>query len=262
MKLRFLPALFLLILLSSTLSAQSLTVTPFPADGAVDVLVTGIDYNLLFSNTLDSTTVTDSNIFMTDSGDNAVAVDLVIGGGGSPFVFLVPFEFLIPGETYTMHATTAVTDVSGNSLASEFTSSFTTAIVLPLVLNVPLDIKPGSDPNSINCNNHNGVIPVAILTTEDFDATTVDHTTVTFEGGSETHVNRTSGEPRRHEEDVDDDGDTDLVFHFRLLNTNLTCDSTEGTLTGETFDGMAIEGVDSVRVVGGVTVITVGQPIP
>ena len=119
---------------------------------------------------------------------------------------------------------------------------------LPFV-SVPIDIKPGSDPNSINCNNDGGVIAVAILTTEDFDATTVDHTTVTFEGASEMHVDQQSGEPRRHEEDVDYDGDMDLVLHFRLGDTSLTCASTEGTLTGETFDGKAIQGTDAVRMI-------------
>jgi len=114
---------------------------------------------------------------------------------------------------------------------------------------IDIDIKPGSDPNSINCNNANGIIAVAILTTDDFDATTVDHTTVTFEGASEVHVDKTTGEPRRHEEDVDDDGDIDLVFHFRIGETNLTCDSTEGTLIGESFDALPIEGTDAVRMV-------------
>jgi len=63
------------------------------------------------------------------------------------------------------------------------------------------------------------------------------------------HVDKKSGEPRRHEEDVDGDGDMDLVFHFRLGDTDLTCDSTEGTLTGETFDGLVIEGSDAVRMI-------------
>ena len=114
---------------------------------------------------------------------------------------------------------------------------------------VDIDTKPGSDPNSINCNNEKGVIPVAILTTADFDATTVDHTTVTFEGAGETHVNKKSGEPRRHEEDVDGDGDTDLVLHFRLGDTSLTCSSNEGVLRGETFDGHAIVGSDDIRMI-------------
>ena len=117
------------------------------------------------------------------------------------------------------------------------------------VVEVTIDIKPGSDPNSINCNNEKESIAVAILTTDDFDATTVDHTTVAFEGASETHVDKKTGVARRHEEDVDGDGDTDLVFHFRLGETDLTCDSVEGTLEGETFDGQAIRGTDAVRMI-------------
>jgi len=114
---------------------------------------------------------------------------------------------------------------------------------------VTIDIKPGSDPNSINCNDDNKVITVAILTTQDFDATTVDHTTVTFEGASEIHVDGKTGEPRRHEGDVDGDGDIDLEFHFRLGDTNFTCNSTEGTLMGEAIDGQPIKGTDSVRMI-------------
>jgi len=114
---------------------------------------------------------------------------------------------------------------------------------------IEIDIKPGSDPNSIACDNQSEAIAVAILTTDEFDATTVDHTTVTFEGASETHMNKKTAEPRRHEEDVDDDGDLDLVFHFRLGDTGLACDSTVGNLTGDAFDGQVIQGTDSVNMI-------------
>ena len=50
---------------------------------------------------------------------------------------------------------------------------------------------------------------------------------------------------------MDGDGDIDLVFHFRLGDTGLTCSSIEGTLTGQTFDGKPIEGTDAVRMVDG-----------
>jgi hypothetical protein len=119
------------------------------------------------------------------------------------------------------------------------------------VISVVIDIKPGSDPNSIACRNGGVVIAVAILTTEDFDATNIDHTTVTFQGAREIHADRRSGEPRRHEADVDGDGDVDLVFHFSLIETDLTCDSTEATLTGETVNGLVIEGTDEIRMVDG-----------
>ena len=51
---------------------------------------------------------------------------------------------------------------------------------------------------------------------------------------------------------MDGDGDIDLVFHFGLAETDLTCDSTEGTLTDETIDVHVIEGIDEVRMVDSV----------
>ena len=38
------------------------------------------------------------------------------------------------------------------------------------------------------CSSGNGVVPVVILTTDDFDATTVDHTTVTLGNAGEFHT--------------------------------------------------------------------------
>ena len=105
---------------------------------------------------------------------------------------------------------------------------------------VQIDIKPGSDTNPINCaSKEDGVIPIAILTTQEFDATTVDHTTVLFEGVAEAHA-------KRHAKDVDGDGDIDLMFHFRQNETTLTCESTEATLVGKTFSGDLFIGADSI----------------
>ena len=74
---------------------------------------------------------------------------------------------------------------------------------------VAIDIKPGSDPNSINLKSK-GVIPVAILSTDTFDATTIDPLSVSFgpHGAMEGHG-------RGHIEDVNGDGLPDLVLHFR-----------------------------------------------
>ncbi len=90
-----------------------------------------------------------------------------------------------------------------------------------------------------SCNAGNGVVTVAILTTETFDATTVDHTSVRFGDASETHVNKKTGEATRHVEDADGDGDDDLVFHFRSSEIGVDCDSAS-VLTGSTFAGAGI----------------------
>jgi hypothetical protein len=108
---------------------------------------------------------------------------------------------------------------------------------------VQVDIKPGSDPNSINLKSK-GVIPVAILTTEDFDALTVDEDSVLF-GPAEAEKRH----KRAHVEDVDDDGDLDLVLHFRTQDTGIAPGDTEACLIGQTYDGVPIMGCDSVRTV-------------
>ena len=106
---------------------------------------------------------------------------------------------------------------------------------------VSIDIKPGSDPNSIN-RTSGQKIPVAILYTDTFDATQVDWETVVFgpEGATEFHG-------RAHIKDVDEDGDMDLLLHFNSRDTGIACGDTEATLTGETFDGQAITGTDAIN---------------
>ena len=82
------------------------------------------------------------------------------------------------------------------------------------------------------CKKGNGVIPVHLLSTDSFDATTVDHTTVMLGAAYETHH-------QRHEEDVDNDGDIDLVFHFRANEAGV-CGATVIPFNGRTFDGQPI----------------------
>jgi hypothetical protein len=86
---------------------------------------------------------------------------------------------------------------------------------------------------------------VAILTTKTFDATTVDPASVKFgpKGATEAHG-------QGHTEDVNGDGQLDLVPHFRTQQTGINCGDTSASLTGKTFDGQAIEGTDSIKTVG------------
>ena len=55
-------------------------------------------------------------------------------------------------------------------------------VVLPSI-EVPLDIKPGSCPNPINVKSQ-GVLPVAVLGTADFDVNQIDPASITLEGVS------------------------------------------------------------------------------
>jgi hypothetical protein len=111
-------------------------------------------------------------------------------------------------------------------------------------IQVTIDIKPGSSPNSINPKSQ-GVIPVAILTTDAFDATTVDPLSVRFgpKGATEAHN-------QGHIEDVNHDGEPDLVLHFETQATGIQCGDTSASLTGETFEGDPIQGSDAIQTVG------------
>ncbi|MHB0913874.1 MAG: hypothetical protein ACYC2Y_10600 [Armatimonadota bacterium] len=113
------------------------------------------------------------------------------------------------------------------------------AFLLTPLVRIQIDIKPGGEPNSINLGSK-GVTPVAALTTEDFDAADIDPTTVRFAGAPAA---------RWVMEDVDRDGDMDMLFHVNTPELQLTPESAEAMLTGETFDGYRIEGTDSVNIV-------------
>ena len=116
----------------------------------------------------------------------------------------------------------------------------------PPVVEVTIDIKPGSDPNSINPKSK-GKIPVAILSTLDFDAPSeVDQDSLTFgPTGDEDSLAFCSPSP----EDVNDDGYYDLVCHFYTQSAEFKCGDEWGYLKGQTVDGVLIEGSDSVRIV-------------
>ena len=111
-----------------------------------------------------------------------------------------------------------------------------------VVLTVDIDIKPGNDVNPVNPRSK-GVLKVAILTTENFDASKVDPHTVRFGAGA--------AEPVGYRlKDFDSDGDYDLVLKFRTRETEIACGDAEAALTGQTFNGVRITGTDSVKTVG------------
>jgi len=110
---------------------------------------------------------------------------------------------------------------------------------------VPIDVKPGSFPNSINMLSQ-GTIPVAILSTASFQAPTeVDRSSLTFgRTGNEQSLAFCTGA-----EDVNNDGLLDLVCHFFTRSTGFQPGDSQGILKGQTVIATPILGTDSVRIV-------------
>ena len=113
----------------------------------------------------------------------------------------------------------------------------TVAQAVPVeVPDVDIDLKPGSCPNCVNPDSR-GRVAVAILGSADLDVLDVDQDTVQLEGVSA---------QRCSVEDVNDDGFSDLVCHFKTLEVtwpqNEAC--ADVRLTAELNDGTPIEGID------------------
>jgi hypothetical protein len=122
----------------------------------------------------------------------------------------------------------------------------------PTVLLVAIDIKPGSNSNPINPSGR-GKLPVAILGSDTFDAMDVDVTTLAFgpDAPAPSHDLTKPSVFEKHLRDVNDDGFTDLVSHYRTQETGISPDDAEACIAGDLLDGTPFEGCDVIRTVRG-----------
>ena len=157
----------------------------------------------------------------------------------------IPFEFHpIPGADHLLNDGTAFFEDKNESgqtvfdLAVEF-------LYFHLFAPPSADIKPGSEINPINPASR-GVIQVAILGSDEFEVEEVDLTSLAFgpRGAAPTH------KKRGHRSDVDGDGATDLLSHYRTEETGIAIGDTMACVTGETYDGIRFEACDRVTTRG------------
>jgi hypothetical protein len=111
---------------------------------------------------------------------------------------------------------------------------------------IDIDIKPGSDPNSINLCSR-GVVPVAILGSADLDVNDIFAQTLELAGSGV--AARGNNKLMAHVEDVNSDGFDDLVVQVEMENLDLTASDVEAVLTGELYDGTPIGGTDSINII-------------
>lgn len=111
---------------------------------------------------------------------------------------------------------------------------------------ISIDIKPGEYPNTVNPKSH-GKLPVAILTTENFNASDVNPESINF----------LSDSPELWAmEDVDNDSDLDMILHFNIQELDFDLLVDEGGeypyayLYGQTSSITPFEGKDTIRLLG------------
>lgn len=125
-------------------------------------------------------------------------------------------------------------------LPADYPGSRDALVALPAI-EVEIDIKPGSWPNSINLRQR-GVIAVAVLSTEEFDAPLLVKGRF---GPARATIVHNSG----HIEDVNMDGLPDLILHYDTGETGIECDDESAELRATNEIGHTVVGTDAVSTV-------------
>jgi hypothetical protein len=112
---------------------------------------------------------------------------------------------------------------------------------------VSVDVSPENETNEVNLNRRS--VTVAIMTTADFDAATVDPLSVCFgDGGTPAERSCTEEHGDGHLQDVNKDKLPDLILHFDVAATGIDPGDGNACLLARTRDGVGLYGCDTIIV--------------
>jgi len=195
----------------------------------------------------------EGNLFIADSRNNRIRrVDATTGiittvaGNGSR-------GFSGDGEAATsaqLYSPEGVAVSADGTLVIADTRNRRIRQVGTAVMDIDIDVKPGSTPNSINPTNE-GVIPVAVLASETFDVSGVDGATLVFgkNEASPAHDLDDFVIFADHLEDVNGDGFLDLVSHYLTAESGIAFGDLSVCISGKTLSGAPLRGCDAIRTV-------------
>lgn len=245
------------------------TFTYIATDG--ELYTEPVTVTIIVTNTLP----TPGNDTATTDQDVAIVIDVLANDSDPDGDPLAVYSFTYEGAgtvvlnedgtfTYTPAAGFVGEDcftysVSDGEIGTEPIQATVIITVKSMILTVFVDIKPKSCPNPFNVKSK-GVLPGAILGTEDFDVSSVDVGSVHLEGVAPIRFDYEDVATPFHGELCDcheagPDGILDLVLHFDTqevvdaLGSVVDGEELVLTLIGNTVDGNPIEGYDCVRII-------------
>lgn len=111
------------------------------------------------------------------------------------------------------------------------------------LLKINIDVKPGSYPNCVNLKSK-GLVPVAILGSDDFNVKEINPATIKFAGAPV--ALKENEELFSVFEDINEDSILDLMLHFDTIKLLFNGTETSATLIGKLFNGRTIKGADTI----------------
>lgn len=136
--------------------------------------------------------------------------------------------------------------IDGYGLTSSGTYTLVVSGVVPDVQQINIDIKPGSDAVAPINPKARGSVPVALLSSAEFDALEVDGSSLTFGSTGDERSWQRCGKDGT---DVNGDGRLDLVCHFGNQEARFDPSFFEAVLKGETKAGKKFEGRGLLKIV-------------